>query len=85
MTELRDPAQLSIIAMGSCLPPRLLWPVPPSKGPAEPVKPRIGDSEWAGKDGEGPWRLEAPLDLRACRRNQYETQILLNFEWGFLC
>lgn len=54
MTELRDPAQLIIIATGSRLPPLLLWPIPPSRSPAQPVKPRREASEWAGKDGEGP-------------------------------
>lgn len=54
MTELRDLVQLIIIAMGSRLPPLLLWPVPPSKGPAETAKPRQGASEWVGKDGEIP-------------------------------
>lgn len=54
MTELRDLVQLIIIAMGSHLPSLLLWPVPPSRGLAEPVKPKQGASEWAGKDGEGP-------------------------------
>lgn len=85
MTELRDPAQLIIIAMGSCLLPLLLWLVPPSRGPVEPVKPRRGASEWAGKDGEGPQRLRSPLELPACRRNQYETENLHSSEWGFLC
>lgn len=85
MTELRDPAQLIIIATGSRLPPLLLWPAPPSRGPAEPVKPGRGASEWAGKDGESPRRLEAPLELPACRRNQYETRSLHSSEWGFLC
>lgn len=60
-------------------------PYLPSRGPAEPVKPRRGASEWAGKDEEGPWRLEAPLELAACRRNQYETQSRHSSEWGFLC
>lgn len=85
MTELRDPVQLIIIATGSALPLLLLWPVPPSKGPAETAKPGRGASEWAGKDGEGPRRLEAPLELPACRRNQYATQRLRSSEWGFLC
>lgn len=85
MTELRDPVQLIIIAMGSSLLPLLLWLVPPSRGPAEPVKPRRGASEWAGKDGEGPQRLRSPLELPACRRNQYETENLHSSEWGFLC
>jgi len=68
-----------------CLLPLLLWLVPPSKGPAEPVKPRQEASEWDGKDGEGPQRLESPLELPACGRNQYKTQNLHSSEWGFLC
>lgn len=48
MIELRDPAQLIIIAKGSRLPPLLLWPLPPSRGPAETVKTGRGTSEWAG-------------------------------------
>lgn len=48
-----------------------------------PVKPRRGASEWAGKDGEGPWRLQAPLELPSCRRNQYKTQSPAQLWVGF--
>ncbi|GLD58594.1 uncharacterized protein AKAME5_001069300 [Lates japonicus] len=47
MTEPRDPAQLIIIATGSCLPPLLPWPrAPPSKGPAEPREAQAGGYLW---------------------------------------
>lgn len=54
MTELRDPAQLIIIATGSCLPPLLLWPRTSIQGSSRAAEAQAGASEWAGKDEESP-------------------------------